>query len=302
MTEFKKINSIAEAHQVLGLESPDHPLVSVINMNNVRFKKDFGEHSYIFNFYHIGLKMGDINAFGYGRNSYDFQDGAMAFIAPGQVISPENQEENSKISGWMLLFHPDLLRQSNLSDKMDDYNFFSYNLNEALHLSRKEKKSVTDLVNKIEEEYNQNIDKHSQPVIIATIELLLNYATRYYDRQFSTRTNNNRKYINRFETLLKDYYKTNRHIEIGIPTVAYCGESLNMSAKYLSDLLRKETGRNTQDHIHEFIIEKAKNKLLNSTTSVSEIAYNLGFEYPQYFSKLFKKTTDLSPSEYRSLN
>jgi len=246
--------------------------------------------------------MGNINAFGYGRNSYDFQDGAMAFIAPGQVIRPENHEDNSDISGWMLFFHPDLLRQSNLSDKMDDYNFFSYNLNEALHLSRKEKKSVTDLVNKIEEEYNQNIDKHSQLVIISTIELLLNYATRYYDRQFITRTNNNKKYINRFETVLKNYYKSNKHIEIGIPTVAYCGESLNMSSKYLSDLLRKETGRNTQDHIHEFIIEKAKNKLLNSTISVSEIAYNLGFEYPQYFSKLFKKTTDFSPSEYRNLN
>ena len=302
MSEFEKINSIVEAHQILGLESPDHPLISVVNMNNPRLRKDFGGHNYVLNLYHIGLKMGNINAFGYGRNSYDFQDGAMVFIAPGQVIRPENREDNSDISGWMLFFHPDLLRQSNLSDKMDDYNFFSYHLNEALHLSRKEKKSVTDLVNKIEEEYNQNIDKHSQLVIISTIELLLNYATRYYDRQFSTRTNNNKKYINRFETILKNYYKSNKHIEIGIPTVAYCGESLNMSSKYLSDLLRKETGRNTQDHIHEFIIEKAKNKLLNSTISVSEIAYNLGFEYPQYFSKLFKKTTDLSPSEYRNLN
>jgi len=302
MKDFKNIDSIVEAHQVLGLESPDHPLISLINMNNPRLRKNFGGQNYVLNLYHIGLKMGDINAFGYGRNSYDFQDGAMAFIAPGQVISPGDQEEGGNISGWMLLFHPDLLRQSNLSDKMDTYNFFSYSLNEALHLSRKEKNSVTELVHKIEEEYNQNIDKHSQIVIISTLELLLNYATRYYDRQFSTRTNNNKKYINRFEELLKDYYKSNKHIEIGIPTVAYCGETLHISPKYLSDLLRKETGRNTQDHIHSFIIEKAKNKLLNSSIPVSKIAYELGFVYPQYFSKLFKKTTDLSPSEYRNLN
>lgn len=302
MKDFKKINSIAEAHQVLGLESPDHPLVTVIHMDNPRLRKNFEGQSYVLNLYHIGLKIGAINAFGYGRNSYDFQDGAMAFIAPGQVISPENQEEGDAISGWMLLFHPDLLRQSNLSDKMDAYGFFSYSLNEALHLSRKEKNSVTELVDKMEEEYTQNLDKHSQPLIISTLELLLNYATRYYDRQFSTRTNNNKKYINQFEILLKDYYKSNKPLEIGIPTVSYCGESLNMSAKYLSDLLRKETGRNTQDHIHDYIIEKAKNRLLSSTVSVSEVAYDLGFEYPQYFSKLFKKITDFSPSEYRNLN
>jgi AraC-like DNA-binding protein len=301
MDKFININSIVEIHQILGLESPEHPLISVINMENPKLKKDFGENNYVLNLFHIGLKIGDINAFGYGRNSYDFQDGSMVFISPGQVIRPESQDNNIT-SGWMLFFHPDLLRQSDLSNKMDEYNFFSYHLNEALHLSRKEKMNVTDLINKIEEEYNQNIDKHSQPVIISTLELLLNYATRYYDRQFSTRTNNHKKYINQFETLLKNYYKSNKHIETGIPTVAYCGDSLNMSAKYLSDLLRKETGRNTQDHIHEFIIEKGKNKLLNSTTSISEIAYDLGFEYPQYFSKLFKKTTNLSPSEYRILN
>ena len=161
----------------MGLESPNYPLISVININNPKLRKDFGGQHYVLNLYHICLKMGDINAFGYGRNSYDFQDGAMAFIAPRQVISPENQEEGDDISGWMLLFHPDLLRQSNLGDKMDTYNFFSYSLNEALHLSRKEKSSVTELVNKIEEEYNQNIDKHSQTVIISTLELLLSYMT-----------------------------------------------------------------------------------------------------------------------------
>jgi AraC-like DNA-binding protein len=265
-------------------------------------RKDFGEENYIMNVYHISLKIGEINALGYGRNAYDFQDGVLMFTDLGQVISPGNQEVGKDISGWMLLFHPDLLRHSSLGVKMKEYHFFSYNVNEALHLSKKEKNNITNLVEKIEEEYQQNIDKHSQTVIISTLELLLSYCTRYYERQFNTRTNNNKQYINQFEALLKQYYQAEQHIQHGIPTVAYCGEALHMSPKYLSDLLRKETGRNAQEHIHFHVIEMAKNSLLGSTRSISEIAYDLGFEYPQYFSKLFKKTTNLSPREYRKLN
>ena len=201
-----------------------------------------------------------------------------------------------------LLFHPDLIRKTELGNKIDRYSFFDYATNEALHVSDDEKTSVTEIVNKIEKEYNNNIDAHSQTLIISNLELLLNYCTRYYDRQFYTRTNFNKDLVSQFEQFLKNYYQSDKPIEIGFPTVQYCGHSLNMSPKYLSDLLRKETGRNTQDHIHQFVIDKAKTILLNSNKSVSEIAYELGFEYPQYFSKMFKKKTAMSPIEFRNLN
>lgn len=300
MKLFTHINSIADAHQVLGLESAEHPLISLVNLEDLNLDDSFSKSNYVFNLYHIALKVGKKASFGYGRNSYDFQDGTLVFIAPGQVISPENEETD--ITGWMLLFHPDLLRHSELGNKISSFNYFTYNSNEALHLSKKEKTIISDLVKRIEDEYNQNIDNHSQNVIISTIELLLNYCTRFYDRQFNTRTNNNKKYILQFEQLLRDYFNTTKPIEMGLPTVKYCGEAMNMSPKYLSDLLRKETGRNTQEHIHEYIINKAKNELLSSNSSISEIAYSLGFEYPQYFSNLFKKETKLSPREYRKSN
>lgn len=300
MKPFINLNTIADAHRVLGLDSAEHPLISLINLEHLKLDEFFSQNKYVFNFYHIGLKVGKNASLGYGRNSYDFQDGTLVFIAPGQVISPE--DEDTDISGWMLLFHPDLLRHSELGNKINTFNYFSYSSNEALHLSKKEKTIISDLVNRIADEYSQNIDNHSQNVIVSTIELILNYCTRFYDRQFSTRTNNNKKYILQFEQLLHEYFSTEKPTEIGLPTVKYCGEAMGMSPKYLSDLLRKETGRNTQEHIHEYIINKAKNKLLSSKSSISEIAYSLGFEYPQYFSNLFKKETKLSPSEYRNLN
>ena len=260
---------------------------------------DYGDITYIFDFFQISLKLGIKGNLAYGRNSYDFEEGTMVFMKPNQTIKIENREEYEGSSGWTLLIHPDLLRKSELGRKIDDYSFFSYDANEALHLSEEEIETVSEVVEKIEKEYNQNIDKHSQTLIISNIELLLNYCTRFYDRQFYTRTNLNQDFVSKFEKMLKEYFGSERHLVEGIPTVKFCGEELNMSGHYLSDLLKKETGMSAQEHIHKFIIEKAKNLLLGTKNSVSQIAYDLGFEYPQHFSKIFKSKTGLSPAEYR---
>ena len=227
----------------------------------------------------------------------------MVFTAPNQVLEFKKEAVAEVDKGWTLVFHPDLIRKSELGKKIENYSFFAYASNEALHLSDEERKTVTEIAEKIEKEFSNNIDAHSQTLIISNLELLLNYCVRFYDRQFYTRTNLNQDIAGKFTQLLKDYYKQEKQLELGIPSVQYCGEAMNMSPKYLSDLLRKETGQSTQDHIHQYIIEKAKNRLLNSNESASEIAYDLGFEYPQYFSKIFKKNTTMSPNEFRqSLN
>ena len=204
--------------------------------------------------------------------------------------------------GWTLAFHPDLIRKSTLSDKIDQYSFFDYDVNEALHLSDDELKTIEQLLDKIVREYSQNLDRHSQNLIISNIELLLDYCARLYDRQFYTRTNINTDIVSKFENLLKAYYQSEKVDELGIPNVQYMARELNLSSNYLSDLLKKETGKTTQEHIHLYVVEKAKNFLLNSNSSISEIGYSLGFDYPQHFSNLFKSKTGLSPSEYRNLN
>jgi AraC-like DNA-binding protein len=303
MKEIKTIKSITEVHQLLGLEKPQHPLVSVVNNENVCFTADLRNSRYVFDLYLISLKSGVSGSLGYGRNSYDFEEGTMIFTSPGQVITVgELQKEENKLDGWTLLFHPDLIRKSGLGKTIEHYSFFSYDANEALHLSDKEKNSITDLVIKIKEECNQNIDRHTQKLIISNIELLLDYCTRYFDRQFATRTNFNKDIVTKFENFVKDYFNSDKLAELGIPTVQYIGKQLSMSPNYLSDLLKKETGRNAQEYIHMYLIEKAKNTLLNSSQSVSEIAYELGFAYPQHFAKLFKNRTGLSPTEFRNLN
>lgn len=302
MSEIIHVKTITHAHEIFGMDKPKHPLVSIIHHKDMEFDQDFGDFRYAVDLYQVSLKEGISGSLGYGRNSYDFQEGTMIYTSPGQVLTPEEKEYSDEIKGWSLLFHPDLIRKSPLGKTIDNYSFFSYDVTEALHLSDDEKKTLHELVEKIEREYNQNIDKHSQKLIIANIELILDYCTRYYDRQFYTRTNLNKDVVTKFEQLLKDYYQSDKPFDIGIPSVNYCGSELNMSPNYLSDLLKKETGRNALDHIHFFIIEKAKTILLNSEVTVSEIAYDLGFEYPQYFSKLFKNKTGITPLEYRNLN
>lgn len=300
MKEIIKINSISEVHAYFGLEKPKHPLISILRIAGKINDIEFENFKYSLGLYHISLKDNcSYTITNYGRNSYDYQEGSMIFIAPNQVLEFEKQNINANDTGWTIMFHPDLIRKSELSKKMEHFSFFEYTSNEALHLSDEERSTVTEITSKIEKEFSTNIDAHSQTLIISNLELLLNYCVRFYDRQFFTRTNLNKDLASNFKQLLKEYYATNKQQELGIPSVQYCGEAMNMSPKYLSDLLKKETGQSTQDHIHQYIIEKAKNKLLNSTESASQIAYALGFEYPQYFSTIFKKKTSMSPNEYR---
>ena len=302
MKEIIKINTISEAHSFLGMEPPKHPLISVLRVSEELKYMDIDNIKYSLGLYQINLKDNcPLSIVNYGRNSYDYQEGTMVFVAPNQVLEFTKSDTTKKDKGWSLVFHPDLIRKSELGKKINNYSFFSYASNEALHLSIDERKTITEIVEKIEKEYSNNIDAHSQTLINSNLELLLNYCIRFYDRQFYTRTNLNKDIVSEFEQLLNSYYNSDKPSSIGIPTVQYCGEALNKSPKYLSDLLRKETGRGTLDHIHQFIIEKAKTRLLNSNSSVSEISYDLGFEYPQYFSKIFKKKTKMSPSEFRQV-
>jgi AraC-like DNA-binding protein len=240
---------------------------------------------------------------GYGRNSYDYEDGTLIFVGPGQTLQIAIDEDNptSDYDSWTLLFHPDLIRRSELGKKIDAYTFFTYNVNEALHLSDDEKRTLEEIISRIEKEYSRSIDRHSQELIVSQIKLLLDYCTRFYERQFHLRSNLNKDIVSEFEQLLKDYFNSDNPSKNGIPSVKYFGEALNLSPYYLSDLLKKETGRNTQEYIHDYIIERAKTALLNSNDPVSQIAYDLGFEYPQHFSKVFKNKTGMSPKEFRKV-
>jgi AraC-like DNA-binding protein len=223
-------------------------------------------------------------------------------MAPNQVFSIDNEiEPRDNPMGWGLFFHPDLIRNTSLNSKMKDYSFFSYEMAEALHLSEKEKQLLYECIVKIQSELKENIDDYSQTIIVSTIELLLNYCSRFYGRQFITRKATNRDILEKVETLLKHYFSKKTE-SIGLPTVKYLADAVNLSPGYLGDLLKKETGLNAQEHIHQYIIEEAKNILLNSSQSISEIAFQLGFEYPQYFSRLFKQKTGTTPLEYRNLN
>lgn len=300
MKEIIKLETIAEVHHFLGLEKPKHPLISIFHTGEVLKTLEVDSIRYSLGLFQISLKDScPFSIVNYGRNSYDYQEGTMIFTAPNQVLEFKKEAPKEEDNGWVLAFHPDLIRKAELGRKIDDFSFFSYSSNEALHLSEEERRTITDITEKIKKEFSHNIDAHSQTLIISNLELLLNYCVRFYDRQFFTRTNLNQDIASQFEQLLKAYYKEDKQLELGIPSVKYCGEAMNLSPKYLSDLLRKETGKSTQDHIHRYIIEKAKNKLLSSNDSASEIAYALGFEYPQYFSKIFKKKTSMSPREFR---
>ncbi|MEL7422093.1 MAG: helix-turn-helix transcriptional regulator [Bacteroidota bacterium] len=303
MSEIVRIKSVSEVHKFLGLPQPRHPLVSVIELDDRILNLDYGDVKYTFDVYQVNLKQSFSGSMTYGRNSYDFEDGTLTFIKTGQVIQVENPSTVIEGgSGWTLLFHPDLLRKSELGQNIGDYSFFDYDLHEALHLSEKERVALTALVAKIQEEYNQNIDKYSQELIVANIEMLLKYSKRFYDRQFYTRTNLNVDILTQFNKIIRTYYNSGQALMKGVLTVKECAANLNLSVNYLGDLIRAETGRSAKEHIHEFVIEKAKNRLVGSREGISEIAYDLGFEYPQGFNKLFKSKVGVSPSQYRNLN
>jgi AraC-like DNA-binding protein len=302
MADIYRIKSVSEVHQMFGLDKPKHPLITIIRKwPQIDF--DFGNVKLTSELYLLSMK-GKMKGttFQYGKNSYDFDDGTLVFLAPNQVASFADPIEELDDSGWTILFHPDLIRKSELGKAIRNYSFFNYETNEALHLSDKEKQSLFELVKKIDLELNQNIDKHSQEIIIQNLESILKYSNRYYDRQFYTRTNLNKDFVSKFEQYLQSYFSSSDLSEMGIPSVKQCGEAMNMSGSYLSDLLKIETGSSAKDHIHSYLIEKAKTTLLNSNSTISEIAFGLGFEYPQHFSKLFKGKVGFSPSEYRNLN
>jgi AraC-like DNA-binding protein len=244
------------------------------------------------------------NKLKYGKEYYDFQEGTLMCIAPNQIITIENDanSENADIVGWGLFFHPDLIRGTSLGNKIKEYTFFSYEVNEALHLSDKEKQTLWDCVYKLENELSENIDLHSQTLITSNIELLLNYCARYYDRQFITRKKVNTNLLRKFETILNSYFNSNDQQYKKLPSVKYFAELLFLSPNYLSDLLKKETGKTAQEYLHYYLIEEAKNNLLNTNDPINEIAFNLGFEYPQYFSKLFKSKTGMTPLAFRKMN
>lgn len=303
MSSIHNIDSISQIHLALGLSKPKHPLVSVVQSKEIKTVSEYQDVKIAMNLYQVTLKQGIQGKLKYGRTSYDFQEGTLIFTSPGQILEYENGDnEFDNLEGWSLVFHPDLIRKSDLAKKIDGYSFFDYASNEALHLSDDERTTIEELLDKIVREYSQNLDRHSHHLINSNIEMILDYCLRFYDRQFYTRSNLNSDVISKFEKLLKAYYNTGKVHDIGIPTLKYCASEINLSPNYLSDLLKKETGKSAQEHIHLFIIEKAKNSLLNSKNSISEIAYSLGFDYPQHFSSLFKSKTGVSPKEFRNLN
>ncbi len=286
---------------MLGLPKPKHPLITLIDASNVEATNAELNLKFIYSFYMISLKDKSCGV-EYGRNSFDFDEGVMVFSAPGQVYTPTHTFQKGDIHGYMLFFHPDLIRNTNLGNQMDDYSFFNYDVIEALHLSEDEQEVINDTIANIKSEYEQRIDNHSQRVIVSNIELLLNYCLRYFDRQFNTRTNHSKDVISQFESELKNFFKEKKQLTSGLPSIQYFANLANLSQHYFSDLVKKETGRKPKDHINDFVIEKAKILLLGTENSVSEVAYELGFNYPHYFTRLFKSKTGRTPVEYRKLS
>ncbi|SEW05696.1 transcriptional regulator, AraC family [Chitinophaga sp. YR573] len=298
-TQLQRIKTISEYHQIMGLPKPEHPLISVLNFESIK-GFPFESISLVFDFYSISLKRNFNARMKYGQQEYDFDEGIMFFISPGQVFGIEIEKGAALThSGWLLLIHPDFLWNTPLAKKIKQYEYFNYSVNEALYLSEKEETTITGMMHNMEQEYRSNIDKFSQDIIIAQIELLLTYSERFYDRQFITRKIANHKILHRLEEILMEYFNSDTLMKKGLPTVQYIAEALNISPGYLSGSLKALTGKSTQQHIHDFLIEKAKEKLSTTGLSVSEIAYELGFEHSQSFSKLFKTKTNLSPLEFR---
>ncbi|GAB4006005.1 helix-turn-helix domain-containing protein [Spirosoma migulaei] len=295
-----RLKSITDYHRMLELPKPEHPLISVINLESFQRPSIDGPISLIFDFYSVSMKKNFKLKMKYGQQSHDFDEGVLFCMAPGQVLSIEfNKDATHEPSGWMVLFHPDFLWNTPLAKTIRHYDYFSYSVHEALHLSDKEETMITDIAQHMEQEYHANLDKFSQDVMIAQLELLLKYTDRFYHRQFITRRVANHQILDRLEDLLAVYFDSESISQKGLPTVSSIAETLNVSSDYLSGLLKALTGLNTQQHIHQKLIEKAKEKLSTTELSVSEIAYQLGFEHPQSFSKLFKTKTDVSPLEFR---
>ncbi|WP_245681290.1 helix-turn-helix domain-containing protein [Arcticibacter eurypsychrophilus] len=286
-----------ELHSFMGLPSPLNPLITLIDHSETTPQSQSTNQNLMLDFYNISIKRSFKGKLKYGKKLYDFDDGTMSFIAPNQIISIDSEEERNK-DGWSLLFHPDLIRQYPLGKAIKNYGYFSYAVNEALHLSDEEEKTIEVIVQSIKKEINSRLDNFSQDVIVSNLELLLSYCNRYYSRQFITRKMATNDLLTNFERALNSYFHDNSNL--GLPSVQKLATELNVSSSYLGDMLRSFTGQNTQQHIHEKLIERAKEILTTTNLTVSEIAYQLGFEYTQSFSKLFKTKTTFTPMEYRN--
>jgi AraC family transcriptional activator of pobA len=293
-----KFESLSDALQAFGLPKPLHPLISLIDNTIHPVAANRSPHSHVLKIYKISYKAKLSGKLKYGQDYYDFDEGGLLFAAPNQIIGSHSDTAECS-AGYTLLIHPDFFRNYPLAKKIKQYGFFSYSANEALHLSDKEKATIISIFKIIEEELNNRIDDFSQDVIISQIELLLNYSNRFYKRQFITRKAVSNDLLQKLDDILDEYFNNEKALSQGIPTVQFLSEQVNLSPGYLSDMLRSLTGQNTQQHIHHKLIEKAKEKIATTGLSISEIAYELGFEHPQSFSKLFKTKTSLSPLQFR---
>lgn len=298
MSHIVTIDSVTEAVRLYSGKSPHHPLVHVINLKEVRVLDDLLNTRICSNLYSVALKNAD-GQVRYGRNRYDFSSGVITAYAPGQTIEVEEEYQTGDLSGWFLLFHEDLLLKHPLKESIQQYGFFSYDIFEALHLSEREQQTVNRIVSEIDRETQQNQDEFSLDILLTNIELLLRYINRYFGRQFLTRKNFHQDNVETFWRLIDDHLDSAAQMESGLPTVNQLAEAMNMSPGYMSDMLRKQTGKNAQEHIQHRLIDKAKYRLLNTNDTVATIAYSLGFEYPQYFSRMFKKRTTMTPQEFR---
>lgn len=298
MQEITKIKSVSifnsERRQITL-----HPLVSVLDQSK---SCPIKQSKYLSELYIVFMKDTKCEELTYGRSHYDYEDGSILFIAPGQLFGFSSNEKLIQPSGWALCFHPDLIRGTSLSKSIREYGFFTYNSNEALHVSSLERNELLDCLIKIQQELSKPIDKHSRKLIVNNIELFLNYCRRFYDRQFITREFENKDILNKFEELIESYINSNKSEELGLPSVSYFANELHLSPKYFGDLIKKETGNSAQDLIHLKLIELAKEKIYDTSKSISEISYQLGFKYPSHFTRFFKQRVGKTPFEYRSLN
>jgi AraC-like DNA-binding protein len=301
MKDIITIQSISQLHELVGYAKPKHPLITVLDYSRFKPNPEHASIRFVTNFYLISLKSPAPKSLIYGRNYYDFAEGTLIYVAPNQVVSLGEIDDSTAYDGWGVYFHADLINGTLLGKKIKDYSFFGYQVNEALHVSEDEKLVLKQIVQNIEREYQGNLDRFSHTLVVNYLEQLLNYSDRFYHRQFITRQKPNSELLSRFEALLKDYF--NRpSIETGLPTVEFFADQLALSAGYLTDLLKHETGKTTKEHIQSELIEQAKIRLLNSSKTINEIAYDLGFDYPQYFNRLFKSKTGQTPLQFRHLN
>lgn len=302
MSNILKIKSVTQLNTLFGKQETKHPLITIVDFSKIKDYKNFVGTSIFSELYAIMLKQQCDGTFNYGRNKFDFSEGSLVFVAPDHIVTIEDEIVSPETRDWGIFFHPDLLKESNLNSTIKYYSYFYYTITEALHISKEEKISLNSIVEKLEKEISNknNKDRHSKTIITSNIELLLDYCSRYFDRQFKTRIAKSDGILSKFESVLYKYYQSELLISEGVPSVKYLANELSLSPNYLSDLLKKETGLGALEHIHKLIIKEAKTKLLISKKSISSIAYDLGFKYPQYFTRLFKKETGMTPRDFRS--